>query len=153
MLKLTPEIKVTLQNACGLLKGAPRRLFMASVVVQLDRGGQRLLARELGWNRDLIRKGLHELRSGITCADAFSSRGRKNWEDLHPELAIDIKEIVDSHCETDPTFRTTRLYRRLTAGRCAVNCWKIKGINRIRFLASVACVTFLQGWASTLVRW
>ena len=129
-LQLTPEVKTTLQNACGLLKGASRRLFMASVVVQLDRGGQRLLAQELGWNRDLIRKGLHELRSGITCADAFSARGRKNWEDLHPKLVTDIKEIVDSHCETDPTFRTTRLYRRLTAGEVRRQLLEDKGYQQ-----------------------
>jgi hypothetical protein len=114
-LKITSEVKGTILNAFGLLKGASRRLFMASVVAQLDRGGQRLAEQELGWNRDLIRKGLHELRSGITCVDAFSSRGRKNWEERQPELATDIREIVDAHCETDPTFRTTRLYRRLTA--------------------------------------
>ncbi len=88
---------------------------MASVVVQLDKGGQRLAEKELDWNRDLIRKGLHELKSGITCVDNFSSRGCKLWEDRDPVLAMDIKKIVDCHCETDPTFRTTRLYRRLTA--------------------------------------
>jgi hypothetical protein len=27
----------------------------------------------------------------------------------------DIKAIVDSQCQTDPTFRTQRLYSRLTA--------------------------------------
>ena len=53
-LQLTSEVKVTLRIACGLLKGASRRFFMALVVVQLDRGGQRRLAQELGWNRDLI---------------------------------------------------------------------------------------------------
>ncbi|MDP2815177.1 MAG: hypothetical protein Q8O19_00685 [Rectinemataceae bacterium] len=114
-LQLTPEVKSTIQNAFGLLKGASRRFFMASVVAQLDRGGQRRAEQELGWNRDLIRKGLHELRSGMTCVDAFSSRGRKNWEERYPKLAADIREIVDAHCETDPTFRTTCLYRRLTA--------------------------------------
>ena len=83
---------------------------MASVVAQLSRGGQRLAEQELGWNRDLIRKGLHELSSGMTCVDAFSSRGRKCWEERFPELIKDIREICDSHSQTDPTFRTTRLY-------------------------------------------
>ena len=116
-LELTSEVKSTIQSAVGLVKGASRRLFMASVVVQLDRGGQRLAAQELGWNRDLIRKGLHELTSGMTCVDAFSSRGRKHWEKRQPGLETDIRKIVEVHCETDPTFRTTRLYRRLTACR------------------------------------
>lgn len=55
------------------------------------------------------------MRSGITCVDAFSSRGRKRWDVRQPGLAKDIKEIVDAQSQTDPTFRTTRLYRRLTA--------------------------------------
>ena len=114
-LELTVAVKSTIQKACGLLKGAARRLFMASVVAQLGRGGQRQTERELGWNRDLIRKGLHEMKSGITCADAFSSRGRKRWDVRQPGLVKDIKEIVDAQSQTDPTFRTTRLYRRLTA--------------------------------------
>jgi hypothetical protein len=66
-LELTPEVKITLQKAFKLLKGASRRLFMASVVVQLEKGGQRLAEQELGWNRDLIRKGVCELKSGMTC--------------------------------------------------------------------------------------
>ena len=70
------------------------------------------------------------MRSGITCVDAFSSRGRKNWEELHPKLAIDVKEIVDSHCETDPTFRTTRLYRRLTAGEVRRQLLEDKGYQQ-----------------------
>jgi hypothetical protein len=63
----------------------------------------------------LIRKGLHELNSGVTCVDAFSSRGRKRWEERQPKLVQDVRAIVDAKCQTDPTFRTTRLYRRLTA--------------------------------------
>jgi len=114
-IELTSEVKSIIQIAVGLLKGAARRLFMASVVVQMGRGGQSFAAQELGWNRDLIRKGLHELNSGMTCVDAFSSRGRKRWEDRQPELAKDIRAIVDAQCQTDPTFRTTRLYRRITA--------------------------------------
>jgi len=96
-------------------KGADRRLFLASVVVQMGRGGQRLAAEKLGWNRDVIRKGLHELKSGIVCLDAFNMRGRKCWEEKHPELKNDIRKIVETTCQTDPTFRTTRLYRRITA--------------------------------------
>ena len=114
-LELTPEVKSTIKTAVGLLKGAARRLFMASVVAQMGRGGQSLASQELGWNRDLIRKGLHELQSGMTCVDAFSSRGRKRWEEREPGLVQDVRAIVDAQCQTDPTFRTTWLYRRITA--------------------------------------
>lgn len=114
-LKLTDEVKGIIKTAAEMLKGAARRLFMASVVVQLGRGGQRLASRELNWNRDLIRKGMRELRSGFVCEDAFNMRGRKSFEENFPGLEEDIREICDSACQTDPTFRTTKLYRRLTA--------------------------------------
>jgi len=115
-LQLTDEIKRVIQSAADLLKGAARRVYMASVVAQMGRGGQRRASEELGWNRDVIRKGQHELRSGIICVDAFSSRGRKRLEDHLPNLDKDIRDIAEAASQTDPTFRTTQLYRRLTAG-------------------------------------
>ncbi|MCP4567699.1 MAG: hypothetical protein GY841_08980 [FCB group bacterium] len=115
-IQLTDETKRVIQSTEGLLKGAARRVYMASVVAQMGRGGQRRAAKELGWNRDVIRKGQHELQSGIICVDAFSSRGRKRLEDHLPNLDKDIREIAEAASQTDPTFRTTQLYRRLTAG-------------------------------------
>jgi len=34
----------------------------------------------LGWDRTTLRKGLHELNSGIVCVDAVAQRGRKPME-------------------------------------------------------------------------
>ncbi len=88
-----------------------------------------MAAKELGWNRDLIRKGCHELKSGFTCVDAFSSRGRKRWKERQPGLANDIRAIVDAQCQTDPTFRTTRLYRRITAKEVCRQLLENKGYS------------------------
>jgi hypothetical protein len=62
-----------------------------------------------------IRKGRHELDSGIICLDAFAQRGRKRAEAHLPTLLTDIQALVDSQSQADPQFRTTRLYTRLTA--------------------------------------
>ena len=43
---------------------------MAQTVKEMGKGGQRRAEKELGWNRDLIRKGKRELESGIICVDA-----------------------------------------------------------------------------------
>lgn len=126
-LQLTHEIKCVIQSAADLLRGAARRVYMASVVAQMGRGGQRRASEELGWNRDVIRKGQHELRGGIICADAFSSRGRKRLEDHLPNLDKDIREIAEAASQTDPTFRTTQLYRRLTAGELRRQLLEEKG--------------------------
>ena len=47
--------------------------------------------------------------------DRFSDRGAKKAEEKLPHLLDDIKEIAEPNTQTDPTFRTTQLYVRLTA--------------------------------------
>ena len=88
---------------------------MARTVNELGYAGQQRAARELGWGRMTIRKGLRELDSGLACLDAYALRGRKRAEDHLPNLLTDIKAIVDSQSQADPQFRTQRLYTRLTA--------------------------------------
>ena len=114
-MELTGEIKEYLRETAESLRGSDRRLFMARTVRGLGAAGQRHAERELGWNRGTIRKGMHELTSGLRCVDAFSARGRNRAEEHWPTLLPDIKAIVDAQCQTDPTFRTQRLYTRLTA--------------------------------------
>jgi hypothetical protein len=114
-MELTDTLKQYALDTVDSLRGSDRRLFMARTVQLLGLGGQRLAEQELGWNRGTIRKGLQELLSGIRCLDAFSLRGRQRSEDRLPTLLVDIKALVDAQCQTDPTFRTQRLYTRLTA--------------------------------------
>jgi hypothetical protein len=113
--ELTAQVKEYLQGTAAALRGVDRRLFMARTVRVLGRAGQRRAERELGWNRVTIRKGMHELTTGIRCVDAFCLRGRKRAEEHLPELLTDIKAIVDGQSQTDPSFQTQRLYTRLTA--------------------------------------
>jgi hypothetical protein len=114
-MELTDSFKTLFIETARSLKGSARRLFMARTVKEIGPGGQRYAARELGWHRDLIRKGTHELESGFMCLDAFSARGRKRAEAHLPTLLGDIRALVDSQSQADPQFRTTRLYTRLSA--------------------------------------
>ncbi len=114
-MELTDELKSLLIETTRQLKGSARRLFQARTVKALGSGGASLAERELGWNRKTIRKGIHEVESGITCLDAFDARGRKRAEDHLPNLLRDIRAIVDGQSQTDPQFKTKRLYTRLTA--------------------------------------
>ena len=116
MWNLPTVSSLCLSKPLTALKGSARRLFMARTVHKLGDGGQRLAQRELGWNRATIRKGTHELRSGVTCVDAFALRGRKPAQVHLPHLLDDIRAIVDGQSQTDPQFRNTRLYTRLSAG-------------------------------------
>lgn len=93
---LTDSLKKILVETAFELKGAARRKFMAQTVMELGFGGQRLVERELGWNRCIIRKGIKELKTGVICVDNFSAKGRLKAESHLPNLLSDIKDIVDS---------------------------------------------------------
>ena len=114
-MELTGTLKGILTETAKRLKGSARRVFMAQVVKALGKGGQRRAETELGWNRRTIRKGTRELESGFGCYDNFAARGRKPAEEHLPDLLEDIKAIAEAESQTDPTFKTTRLYIRLSA--------------------------------------
>jgi len=114
-MELTEPLKGLFNDTAKQLRGSARRLFMARTVRELGPAGQSVAERELGWNRGTIRKGLHELTSGITCVDAFRLRGRKPTEAHLPHLLDDIRAIADSQSQADPQFRSRRLYTRLSA--------------------------------------
>ncbi len=116
-IELTDSLKNLLKETVLQLKGPARRKFMAQTVLELGYGGQSLAAKELGWNRTTIRKGIKELKSGITCVDNNSAKGRKKAEEHLPNLLEDIKDLVDSQSQTDPTFKSKRLYTRLSAAQ------------------------------------
>ena len=93
-MELTEPVKGLLQAAAGALRGGARRRFLARTVAELGPGGQRRAERELGWSRVTIRKGLRELRRGVTCVDAFALRGRKRAEAHLPTLLTDLEAVV-----------------------------------------------------------
>jgi hypothetical protein len=126
-MELTESFRFTLIETADTLRGAQRRQFMARTVQSLGPGGQRRAEIALGWNRDTIRKGMHELRSGITCCDAFSCRGRLRAEERLPHLLDDIRDLAQAQSQTDPRFRTGRLYTRLTAEEVRVQLQSQKG--------------------------
>ena len=114
-MELTDSLKTLFRETAQTLTGSARRLFMARTVKELGPGGQRRAERELGWNRETVRKGTHELERGVVCLDNLAARGRKPAEAHLPHLLADLTAIVDSQSQTDPQFRTKRLYTRLDA--------------------------------------
>jgi transposase len=111
---ITDELRgLVIRTARAMAQGAGRRRYMADTLKLLALG-QREAQTLFGWGRDTIRKALHEQRAGISCCDAFSQRGRKRSEDHLPRLLEDIRDLAQEQCQTDGTFRTTRLYCRLS---------------------------------------
>jgi Rhodopirellula transposase DDE domain len=114
-IELTDSLKSLLKETATQLKGAAKRRFQAQTVISLGHGGQLIAQNELGWDRKTIRKGIKELTTGITCIDNYSAKGRWKVEEHLPNLLEDLKKLVDSQSQTDPSFKSQRLYTRLTA--------------------------------------
>jgi len=128
-MELTEPLKKIFVATAKVLKGSDRRIFMAQIAKALGKGGQRRAERELGWHRRTIRKGMYELESGFRCYDNFSARGRKPAEYHLPNLLNDIKAIAEAESQTDPTFKTTRLYIRISAAEVRKQLIKQKGYH------------------------
>ena len=101
---LCDKAKNLIWNAANKLKGSLRRQFMAKTVQEPGPGSQSFAEQQLEWNRGTIRKGMHELSSGISCIDSFSLKGRKKSEERMLNLEDDIRDIADSKSQVDATF-------------------------------------------------
>lgn len=109
------ELKTVCIETATTLTGHARRRFMAQTVQAFGHGGQSRAERALGWNRETIREGMHELLSGMRCIEAAYVRRPKRAEERLPNLLADITARVDGQSQTDPQFRSNHLYTRLTA--------------------------------------
>src|ERR1700733_9790360 len=110
-----PEMVLVLIDTAKALRGSQKRRFMAKAVQAMGRGGQCWAEQHLGWCRETIRKGTHELRTGLTCVDAFHCRRRKPAEEHLPRLLEDIRAVADGDSQADPKFQTDRLFTRISA--------------------------------------
>ena len=97
------------------LTGHQRRLFMAEVAMELCDGSTRQAERRFGWGRETVLKGLHEFRQGMRCLENFTARGRLRSEAKNPQLAADIRAIVEPHTYADPQLKSSRRYTNLSA--------------------------------------
>jgi hypothetical protein len=97
------------------LTGYQRRLFVAEVATELCGGSARLAERRFGWGRDTVEKGLNESHHGVRCLENFAARGRRRSEDKDPQLAADIRAIVEPHSYADPELQSSRRYTNLSA--------------------------------------
>lgn len=100
---------------------------MAETVKTLCGGSPTKAEQVLGWNRETVNKALEELEGGFCYVDQTHRRGRKPVEAQLPNLLDDLREIAGRFSQTDPTFRTTRLYTRLTAAEVRRELLKQKG--------------------------
>lgn len=112
---LTNTMKSTLKDAAKKLTGNRKRDFMAKVTEDYFDSSARKAETVLGWNRQTVKLGLHERRTGIVCVDNYQARGRDNSVETLPNLESDIHSLVDAQAQADPKFQSTFLYARISA--------------------------------------
>jgi hypothetical protein len=115
-------MEVTVENYDALIRsgarrltGYQRRLFQAEVVTALCGGNARQAEYRFGWGRETVEKGLHEQQHGVRCLENFAARGRVRSEEKDPQLAADIRAIVEPHTSADPELKSARRYMNLSA--------------------------------------
>ena len=104
-----------IRSGARRLTGYQRRLFLAEVAATLCGSSARQAERRFGWGRDTVEKGLHELHHGVRCLENFAARGRQRSEQKDPQLAADIRAIVEPHTHADPELKSARRYTNLSA--------------------------------------
>lgn len=107
-----------LVSAARQLKGRQRRIFLAQVCDVLCDGSPRKTEARFGWGRETIAKGLEEQsqQEPLPVPAPTSPRGRQRSEQANPQLAVDIRLIVEPHTHSDPELKSERQYTNLSAG-------------------------------------
>lgn len=112
---LSPACDDLLRSAARRLKGQQRRLFQAEVAQRLCDGSPRAAERRFGWARHAVATGLGEARSGLRNVENFPARGKAPCEVKDPQLARDIRAIVEPCTLADPEVKSARRYSNLSA--------------------------------------
>jgi transposase len=111
----TQQYEALIRSASRRLTGHQRRSFMAEVTTSLCGGSPRQAERRFGWGRDTVTQGLQEARQGVRCLENFAARGKQRWEEKHPQLAEDLRAIVEPHTQADPELKSQRRYTNLSS--------------------------------------
>lgn len=106
-----------LKSAASRLRGTVRRQFLAEVCELLCHGNAREAEYRFGWGRETIAKGMEERQADPEelARRASNHRGQPRTEDRNPQLAMEIRLIVEPHTQIDPELKSERLYANLSA--------------------------------------
>jgi hypothetical protein len=102
------------------LKGIERRLYQAEVCHELCDGKPRAAEQRFGWSRKSVQQGINELKL-IASGDAIKTTPKnqgdqsKRSEVKNPQLAIDIRTIVEPRSQCDPEMKSERVYTNMTS--------------------------------------
>ena len=104
-----------IRKAARRLKGHQRRLFQSEVADALCEGSSRAAERRFGFDRNAVATGQREAQTGIRCVEDFAARARPRAEVKDPQLAADVRAVVEPHTQADPEVKSARRYTNLSA--------------------------------------
>jgi len=141
-IETSPEYKALIQSAGQRLKGHERRAFLAEVAEKLCSGSPRQTETQFGFSRHTVRLGLHERRTGLICYGNYVEHGKQKTEVAKPQLAADIRSLVDPESQADKQLRNTFAYTRLTASAVRQKLitekgWKDEALPKVRALSDI----------------
>jgi hypothetical protein len=93
-----------------------RRTFLAFVCEQLCDGSARKTEERLFWGREAVARELLEKSGQFFDKHSVARHSTLRCKVRNPQLAVDIRLIVEPHTNTDPELKTTRLYSNMSTG-------------------------------------
>ena len=119
-----------LMAAARALTGRERRVFQGRVCSALCDSNARRAEARFGWGRSNVNDGLVEFASSADEPVDKSKKpcGRLPIEQQRPQLAIDVRLIVEPHTHSDPELKTSRQYTNLSAAEVR-EALRVKGYD------------------------
>ena len=124
------NFKHVVKLAAKMLTGSKRRLFEAEIAEIYFHSNPNEAERSLGWDRNTVKLGCNEKRTGFTCVSAFHLRGDKKTESKLPHLVTDIRNLVDPETQADPQMKSDFAYTRITAKKVRRELIKIGYLDK-----------------------
>lgn len=109
------ELVGLISHLVDLIPWPARRCAMGEVTLLLLDGKYRVAEDVFGWGRSVVKIGIKEFQTGISCVNDISARRKLKTEEKNPELIAEIRAIMEPRSETESRLRTTLLYTNMTA--------------------------------------
>jgi hypothetical protein len=138
---ISPELVGLVSRLVDLVPWPERRRAMGDATLVLLDGKHRVAEDVFGWGRSVVKVGINELKTGISCVNDLSKRIKPKTEEKNPELLLDIHKIMEPHSEADSHLRTTLLHTNMTAktvyDSLVEKGWSTESLPTVRTISNI----------------
>jgi hypothetical protein len=138
---ISPELVGLVSRLVDLVPWPERRRAMGDATLVLLDGKHRVAEDVFGWGRSVVKVGINELKTGISCVNDLSKRIKPKTEEKNPELLLDIHKIMEPHSEADSHLRTTLLHTNMTAktvyDSLVEKGWSAESLPTVRTISNI----------------